>query len=172
MKLYKSVLKSLRAFTLIELLIVIAIICILPVAFLSTLLNAPAKGRDATRIADLQKIQKILINASLEKGGAYPTVTVNFTDGSPTGWAAPNNTWGGAFKAAFGGKIPTDPSTGNLQYKFYQKGNAGIGTFSYGLRAKMETAAAGNTKCVLATGEPTPGQTFDLSVKPVTADES
>ncbi len=177
MKFLKLFFKSRSAFTLIELLIVIAIIGILAVAFLPTLLNAPAKGRDATRIADLQKINKILLNASLEGGKGYPFGTGPINDGLPTGWPAPNNTWDRAFKAAFGGKIPTDPLTGNhLQYKFYQKGNANIGTASFGLRAKMETKEAGNTRCQPSTGavpgDSNPGPLFDLSVKPPNADES
>ncbi|MDX9971313.1 MAG: type II secretion system protein, partial [Candidatus Gracilibacteria bacterium] len=58
--------KNRKGFTLIELLIVITIIGILAVAFLPTLLGAPAKGRDTQRIADLQKLQKVMVNADLE----------------------------------------------------------------------------------------------------------
>lgn len=49
-------LKRLRAFTLIELLIVITIIGILAVALVPRIAGAPAKARDAARKADLQQI--------------------------------------------------------------------------------------------------------------------
>lgn len=170
-----KLLKSVKAFTLIELLIVIAIIGILAVAFLPTLLNAPAKGRDTSRIADLQKIQKVLINGNLQFG-KYPISTGNVMDGLPTGFGPPYPDWGLAFKAAFGGKLPVDPTTGNIAYKYYKGPIAEIGNFAYGLRAKMETAKAGNAVCQSSTdatpGAPKPGPTFDLSVKPTLDSES
>ena len=52
--------KRLRAFTLIELLIVITIIGILAVALVPRITGGPAKARDATRKADLQQIATAL----------------------------------------------------------------------------------------------------------------
>lgn len=60
-------------FTLIEILIVIAIIGILAVAFLPNLLNAPSKARDAKRIADLDKIASLLLNEYVRTGQVVDT---------------------------------------------------------------------------------------------------
>jgi len=54
-----------KGFTLIELLVVIAIIGILAVAFLPSLLGAPAKGRDAQRMATVQKIENFIVSETL-----------------------------------------------------------------------------------------------------------
>lgn len=67
--------KGKKGFTLIELLIVIAIIGILAVALLPTILGAPAKGRDAARIANLNAIVTSIEGANVD-GTAYPTGTV------------------------------------------------------------------------------------------------
>ncbi len=58
-------LNSQKGFTLIELLIVIAIIAVLAVAFLPSLLGAPAKARDTQRTAQLNKIAGFLLSKSL-----------------------------------------------------------------------------------------------------------
>lgn len=100
--------KTKKGFTLIELLIVIAIIGVLAVAFLPTLLGAPAKARDAQRVSSLQTLQ------------AY------FTDRMLAGHALPGDDGGASLCLApgedndvvnlindnlprFGGVFPADP---------------------------------------------------------------
>ncbi|MBI4994288.1 prepilin-type N-terminal cleavage/methylation domain-containing protein [Candidatus Peregrinibacteria bacterium] len=62
-----------HAFTLIELLIVIAIIAILTVAFLPGALKAPAKARDAGRIKSVNDIASALESYAAEHNGTIPT---------------------------------------------------------------------------------------------------
>lgn len=63
---------SKKAFTLIELLIVIAIIAILTVAFLPGALKAPAKARDAQRIKAVNDIAAVLDSYAAEHSGKLP----------------------------------------------------------------------------------------------------
>ena len=98
-----------KGFTLIELLIVIAIIGILAVAFLPSLLGAPAKGRDAQRIASVQKLENFVVSEMLT-GTALPVTGCIADPGaaSSIGELITNNL------AGFGGVFPGDPQSGNV----------------------------------------------------------
>lgn len=136
--------KTKKGFTLIELLIVIAIIGILAVAFLPTLLAAPAKGRDTARIADMQKIQKVLVNNNLE-GNAYPNTGGAIVGTLTCGSGCTGGTWAGLL-TSFGGTLPKDPTTSRSYY--YVPTPTG---YSFGLWAQVEILTNGNANCNTGT---------------------
>ncbi len=145
--------KNRKGFTLIELLIVIAIIGILAVAFVPTLLDAPSRGRDSQRVANLNTIRTVLLDADLRGEGLPDTVCIE-EDSL------------GAFLTAFGGAIPLDPQAatreagegigvgGEAECLSYQYIKDPDPNYSIGLYAKMETLDAGNVSCDGLTDEP------------------
>lgn len=160
MKTLKS--KNLLGFTLIELLIVIAIIGILAVAFLPTILGGPRDARDAQRLADLQKIQKVMLEGDLT-GTAYPASSGCIGDGTGSTVDFSTN-----YVVSFGGAVPMDPlagsssstrtyagtvaatcAGGNYYYQVNPSGGAGVasGTYSFALLAQVEIIENANTTC-------------------------
>ena len=119
---------SRKGFTLIEMLIVIAIIGILSSIVLVGLGPIQRRGRDARRQADLRQVQNAL-ELYYNKCGYYPGSTAGgkIASGGCTGWTA-NNTWEGMSTALEGSdigtkNIPTDPSSGATGVKAYQYGS-------------------------------------------------
>lgn len=155
--------KKTRGFTLIELLIVIAIIGVLAVAFLPSLLGAPAKARDAQRLTAIQKVQTFVVGRAVAGGGlpapgAAATTECLLASATTTVSALINNNL-----SAFGGVFPADPQpqgiavgTGScLGYVFvrYQTG----ATFDVGVFARVENQTNANITCGNITTPPAAG---------------
>lgn len=114
--------KSQRGFTLIEILIVVAIIAILASVVLVGLGPTQAQGRDARRISDLREVQTGL-ELYYNKNGVYPTAS----------------TWADMTAALTQGnigvsQIPVDPS-GNQKYSYENT----AGASDYVIGAQLET---------------------------------
>lgn len=110
-----------KGFTLIELLIVIAIIAVLAVAFLPSVLNAPAKARDAQRIEEVNKIAKFFTLQYSTKGIVPKTTKLDPVAYSDTDAVKLIN----ASLSDFGGVFPVDPgNNGGKSYLLYQMDKA------------------------------------------------
>lgn len=146
-----------KAFTLVELLIVIAIIAILTVAFLPGALKAPAKARDAGRIKIVRDIQAAVEAYIAENNGVIP---LQLASGCFNTGLAP--------AGSFGTVIPTDtrPPTGACGaglYWYRTLPATGAGTVTqYAIAAAVELSSSANTGVggatpIVATGAPAVG---------------
>lgn len=97
-----------KAFTLLEIMIVIAIMGILATLISGNLINSMKRGRDAKRKEDLHQIQKAL-EMYYEDNSAYP-VTLTFGSALTHPDASLNR--------IYMQKLPTDPSS-NYSYKYF-----------------------------------------------------
>lgn len=126
---------TLRGFTLIELLIVITIIGILIVGLVPRIVGAPAKARDATRLADSSQVSTALESY-------FSDNTKYYFD--PAAQKAAKCTSDTAFNAALRGNyitsVPSDPSNGNLTTAF---GVGCTGAYVYKPIASAETSGYG-----------------------------
>ncbi|MBI3638524.1 type II secretion system protein [Candidatus Wolfebacteria bacterium] len=120
--------KTNSGFTLIEILIVVAIIATLASVVLVGLGSFRGRGRDTRRISDLRQIQSAL-ELYYAKNQTYPDFPVNFSDPSTSGWLAFSNA---LITAGIGvSNLSNDP----LKSQSYAYGTNGQ---SYVLGAKLE----------------------------------
>jgi len=159
--------KTNKGFTLIELLIVIAIIGILSAALLPTILSAPARGRDAARIGNLNSIVAAIEAYNSDNGG-YPDTPAT------TSCVAEIDNFGSYFA---GGNIPSDPSGARTLPDdpaasdpdtciadggyYYRK--IGTASVNYIVGTVMENVNANNTSTALETFDGT-----DMGAAPFT----
>lgn len=112
-------LQNRKGFTLIELMVVIAIIGILAVSLVPQLTGAQARSRDAARIAGIGSVSAVLETFYADEG-AYPLDPSNTTDlntaGASAGClsAADGTVHASLSEMLKGGKAPTDPQSRNI----------------------------------------------------------
>jgi general secretion pathway protein G len=120
-----------RGFTLVELLVVMAIISILVTLIASGFRTAQMRGRDAQRKADLKNIANSL-ELFLSDYGKYPADTGNFINGCPydptSGNGSPCNSGNSEFtdgKTVYFKKFPQDPDSGQpYRYRIVPNSNS------------------------------------------------
>lgn len=118
--------RNLRGVTLIELVVVVAILAILAGAMIPRVTNRMAQARDAHRLADMLVIQHAIDQFKLDKGH-YPTANQNASYG---GWDVSQD---GDFipelvRAGYLKEVPKDPindETYQYRYYLYDQGTAG-----------------------------------------------
>lgn len=128
-----------KGFTLIELLIVITIIGILAVVFLPTVLNAPAKARDAQRMAAVSSIMKAIetgrLTATALPASGCVSVLTDFDQDMPNGLIPVD-------PSPTSAKIGTCDTVGQYTYEKYKSG--------YGVYVDLENDI-GNVTCASIT---------------------
>ena len=133
-----------KAFSLIELLIVITIIGILAVAFLPSITTGPSRARDTQRVADISDIA-LALELYFQDTGAYP-VNAGGLDDADSASAA-------VLIASYfdNGAVPTDPQSDMVEYGdpgfYYYEGTAS----NYVLLAAVENSKAAEEYCDMPT---------------------
>jgi prepilin-type N-terminal cleavage/methylation domain-containing protein len=158
--------RNVKGFTLVELMIVIAIIGVLAVALIPTLVGSQGKARDTSRISGLTQASTSLTSYATDYG-QYPSSSVwclTATDGDiktastvyyGTGVAGTSTANVNTNVAAFfaNGKGPVDPQKSTLagtsqcaiKWSYgYQAGKSTVAFDSAVLVANVEAAARGN----------------------------
>ena len=101
-----------KGFTIIELIVVIAIVAVLATIIITSVNQFQTKGRDAKRIADLNQMQKALEMYKIDNG-KYPSSGSAGCTGGGTSWCYSANTteWNllGTILKNYMGIIPKDP---------------------------------------------------------------
>ena len=137
--------KIFRAFTLIEMLIVIVIIGLLARAIIPRLTSARARANDTARKADLRQIATALTMYQMDKS--------NYPDGNAVSWETNSNSMKNLLKSYIS-TIPTDPkkssvigfwsTTSNGAYLYIHLFKWGLNYRWYALISNAETESSAN----------------------------
>ena len=149
---------SRRGFTLIELMVVIAIIAILSGILLANFTAARSKSRDGQRISDISQIQ-LALAGYFNQCNQYPT-TITLPSGNPTDTNCP----AGINLSAFISKVPTPPAGAGQTAYSYVLGYASSDTghtkpIDYVLGATLENNSSVSNES-LTTFPPNSVETF------------
>lgn len=112
-----------RGFTLIELMVVIAIIGLLSVIVLGALSEAREGARDAKRLQDVDAVVNALELYATSNGGLYPAASAGAT---PCGGAYCLMNIQASLVPTYMGSIPRDPSYGSIapiDYRYWSSSN-------------------------------------------------
>jgi len=123
---YNSRTSNRRGFTLVEILVVMAIISLLAAIVLASFSIIRMRGRDGRRLADLKQVQNALELYANNNGGTYPNVT------TPT----PIDVALVALVPSAIVVTPSDPRQGSLVYLYIS--NKSAGSTGYCLGAVIE----------------------------------
>lgn len=127
----KPNIQSQRGFTLIELMVVIAIIGFLASTVLASLSSARSSARDAGRLSDIKQLQIALELYRNANNGLYPT--------NPTSSQVVNMNSGTANITPYISPIPKDPTYTGANGYLYNQGNiGGLNRTSYTMVFKFE----------------------------------
>jgi prepilin-type N-terminal cleavage/methylation domain-containing protein len=137
-----------KGFTLVELMIVIAIIGILAAALFPSLTSYLARGRDTSRVAGIKEIVTAFAGYQLDKLTPPPALT------PVAGPAAMCVNSGAANMSSYLAKFPVDPTSGRTSNcgtasaYGYGTGTDSGGTATFSISAIFENANGGNTGSV------------------------
>lgn len=124
----KSVSSQVRAFTLIELMVVVAIIALLTGIVMTNLSSSKGKARDSKRVSDIGQLQ-LTLELYFDRCKQYPSLISG--DISTINNGCPNGS--GITLGSYISKIPTDPNGAVYDYAVN-----GTPPTDYVLRAKLE----------------------------------
>jgi type II secretion system protein G len=130
-----------RGFTLIELVVVIAIIGVLAGFLVSNFMNAREKARDSQRKSDVKQIQKAL-EVYRQDNNQFPT-----TLPSPSScWSSLTSCAGNVYMSKFPKEpVKTNSSDGSPVSYYYKPGTTGVYRLSYTLSTCIENVGDTDT---------------------------
>ena len=141
--------KNNKAFTLIEMLVVISLIGILTALALVSFTSSQKQARDVTRKSDLKQYQTAIENYASKNEGLYPIYAASHTINSSTGLCADLEI----------GTCPIDPKDPDYVYQYISDALGTNYAFWATLESKVETywVVCSNGKSKESANVPTSG---------------
>ncbi|MFA6027843.1 MAG: type II secretion system protein [Patescibacteria group bacterium] len=131
-----------NGFTMIELLVVVAIIGVLLTLIIMAVGSANKISRDNKRLADIKEVQRALELYKADNGKYPPVNDASATTtacGTGGRWCTLENYLNGTtLGTKYMAKLPLDPSYPNTTYTYYYDSDTGDGNQSYMMRVSLE----------------------------------